>query len=150
MTAEKEFSPPIAGRMTEDLLCIVYGGTEEFHPDAIRQAERELDRRKEQGEDIDSMLRDNAAVAEESEAAWEKQKKLNADESYTRWEMLAILFLGWMILLRGNFYKESVSELRRANYLKKAGQRTILLALSAPAWIMVEYVMRTIVKYFRG
>lgn len=130
-----EFTPPISERDTDELIEIAHSTTQEWQYEAIKQAKKELDRRK---ITLGEQNRTIQLWKEEAEEYFKydvKRLNYNKTESYQVWEMIVLFLFGPFLFLRPYlFNSHTLFTLRGENYFLKFKQRIIIFFLSFLAW----------------
>lgn len=130
-----EFTPPISERKTEELIEIIYSGTDHWNEEAIRQSKRELAKRNISQKEQDKVITKWEQETEKYLAQEKKRLETNKTESYQIWEMIVLLLFGPILFFRSYiFNSHTLFTLRNENYFLKFKQRIIIFSLSFIAW----------------
>ncbi len=115
-----KIEPPLEERELDEVVAIAHSTSDEWQPEVIELAKQELHRRNVSLEEQEKIINQWYKKIED----WENG---NSTVSYSKWEMVKILFLAPAYLTCQAFPDYSLSELKADNYLRKYKQRVILL-----------------------
>jgi len=115
-----KLEPPLEERELDEVVAIAHSTPDEWQQEVIELAKQELQRRNVSLEEQENIINQWYKNIED----WENE---NSTESYSKWEMIKILFLAPAYLTCIVTPDYSLTELKADNYLKKHKQRIILL-----------------------
>lgn len=115
-----KLEPPLEERELDEVVAIAHSTPDEWQQEVIELAKQELQRRNVSLEEQENIINQWYKNIED----WENE---NSTESYSKWEMIKILFLAPAYLTCKVTPDYSLTELKADNYLKKHKQRIILL-----------------------
>ena len=130
-----DFIPPISERTDKELFNII-SNSKKWNPKASEQAYLELLNRNYSNNEIESKRNNNQQLLDKYEKRKLVQRKENAQQSYSKFEMLLIIFgLPFRIFLNYGF--QVYWELDKYNYRKKIYQRIFLTIISILFWVLI-------------
>ena len=135
-----EFYPPIENRNTDELINIAYNLSNDYSPEVIEQAQKELVLRQIPVERQHTLIKQwetqYRKAMSQIEGQHAQQYQLNATESYSVIRMIMIFFMS-VFYVSGRFFShDTLSYLKQNNYKKKFRQRLILLTSGTSFWIL--------------
>lgn len=135
----EKYNPPISERNTEELLEIIYSGSDVWQLDAINQAKTEIKKRDVSESDQLRVFEAWEHDDEEYLILFRKQEairlKNNEKKSYKPYQMLLLFIFGPYAFFTPNSFSMGLFELRNENFKLKYKQRLIILILSFISWV---------------
>ncbi len=130
-----DFIPPISERTDKELFNI-FSNSKKWNPIASEQAYLELLNRNYSNKEIESKKNNNQHLIDKYDKRKLLQRKENAQQSYSKFEMLLII-LGLPFRMILNYGFQVYWELDKFNYSKKIYQRIFLTIISILFWFMI-------------